>query len=1422
MSKKMKAVIARHDRYNRFRITRFKDPLGLDVYVLENQGRDEAIAIPRELFDKFREAVAKVCNRKNKTLVESDFSVHVFFRTQTRYTIAPKKSRDTEWHIQEHNPAARSTGSISVSFRAMPTLKSLLFSPKVRHGNDLLDRICTYHKLFQFSFQEESESITSDLIVRKDILSHVDKYLPGLGKQQNDTKLEGSKDNMSSAVFRLRESDTRFQTTFKSKLGERTAHPDYKVDYDTLFDSRKTKESAKSPKTADDRSKWTDNIKTAHSIALPIVAGEVKAFPGKPYRADFGVEDMATLRSSFLVDRDSDFFLGVEILDCVYKKGSGLKTFQFPLYYLPVSIEESGRRLTLYPKSDRIFLNHLAIANTVETFSSKRSDPLWPFFDTLMNQTFDVDGLLGRVMVMRRLPFSEEVFQKVREILIGFPGENGKGGLFGDLHIRGIECDLETVCLYKSPKPTSPTIWALDNDLDYIGRVSKNDPEQFYQSLLGNFLAPESGFRSLKDDSFSFPNWCPGPLPKSTRRLLNQLDNNDLVLLEGPPGTGKTYTIANLVIHAIAAGKRVLVVSDKQAAIQAVKERLEQHFESQNMEAPDAKRLSEAWQAAVRVVDNIPSVNTPLPDWVNQLREMLAIDRLRDMDWPELDSKIGTELQEIDDAIAEITESIDSTLKGVFQFRAKSAMSKEFAENSKEKTTEIQNAIAFIHRLNDGAQLEGLTVDLKTFVIDLIEKWEWLRDYETLVKSPLFAIPRTAREVKTQLDILHRALAFVVDLEQDMPGSYTKWSTLLSKSPSLDLARHLEAIWHATFQDNEGQMRRCVRYLATWIQHPLIPHVATLSDAIVTQIGLLKQFDKLNTDIWKQLRAIHYEATWEPKTGESITLDAFRFFKETSDNKIMSVMDRLQRVETLQTERNRLINRQLVGRLGAIARLLFLSKSRGGTNLHTKLLAILDDLATFASLEKGWPVLRDLQQALYKSFPIWICRKRAVSFLFPCIENSFDIIVVDEATQCRVDDALPLLFRARKLIAVGDERQTVLAKESAVDDYLFRDFDLDEHLRTTGARNIKGGGSHLFGLIKRIKQASVILDEHYRCAPDIIQYSNRYVYDNELNTMQWTMKDAPQTVVVDTSEFNAPKSTRQKSGKYRGVETEMVDRFLDYVAKTIAEIEKQTRTRVDVEKEVALCYFLLKNEVYIEDVKAAFLKKVNRGYDILHGAGAALQGKERNYIFYLWDITRTNMKAFKQGDDPTKRKGELNVLMSRPKRRAYHFLHRDFSSLSHSQCSIADFLWRRANNEPSLAKDSNNETAVSKYTMFHQVLFNTMLKKFFKHELPQSNRNYLDRNVQYTVSVGDTSKHVDIMILPRKRQRNKRLSLGLIDLDQFSLCTHPAEDVIDYYFQLKRAQPAIHPIFFASYELWDTTSPTYALVLQAILDIVKS
>lgn len=48
-------------------------------------------------------------------------------------------------------------------------------------------------------------------------------------------------------------------------------------------------------------------------------------------------------------------------------------------------------------------------------------------------------------------------------------------------------------------------------------------------------------------------------------------------MLDGPPGTGKSQTIANMIAHNLALGRKVLFVAEKRAALEVVHRRLVAH-----------------------------------------------------------------------------------------------------------------------------------------------------------------------------------------------------------------------------------------------------------------------------------------------------------------------------------------------------------------------------------------------------------------------------------------------------------------------------------------------------------------------------------------------------------------------------------------------------------------------------------------------------------------------------------------------------------------------------------------------------------------------------------------------------------------------------------------------------------------------------
>lgn len=66
------------------------------------------------------------------------------------------------------------------------------------------------------------------------------------------------------------------------------------------------------------------------------------------------------------------------------------------------------------------------------------------------------------------------------------------------------------------------------------------------------------------------------PLPYNREQvtIIEQLERSDGAAVQGPPGTGKTHTIANVVCHYLATGKRVLVTSRGEQALQVLQDKI--------------------------------------------------------------------------------------------------------------------------------------------------------------------------------------------------------------------------------------------------------------------------------------------------------------------------------------------------------------------------------------------------------------------------------------------------------------------------------------------------------------------------------------------------------------------------------------------------------------------------------------------------------------------------------------------------------------------------------------------------------------------------------------------------------------------------------------------------------------------------------
>ncbi|MCR4726223.1 MAG: DUF2726 domain-containing protein [Clostridia bacterium] len=73
------------------------------------------------------------------------------------------------------------------------------------------------------------------------------------------------------------------------------------------------------------------------------------------------------------------------------------------------------------------------------------------------------------------------------------------------------------------------------------------------------------------------PMICPFGLNESQMEALKRVFENRMAIIEGPPGTGKTQTILNIISNAVIRGKSVAVVSNNNSATNNVYEKLEKY-----------------------------------------------------------------------------------------------------------------------------------------------------------------------------------------------------------------------------------------------------------------------------------------------------------------------------------------------------------------------------------------------------------------------------------------------------------------------------------------------------------------------------------------------------------------------------------------------------------------------------------------------------------------------------------------------------------------------------------------------------------------------------------------------------------------------------------------------------------------------------
>jgi very-short-patch-repair endonuclease len=280
---------------------------------------------------------------------------------------------------------------------------------------------------------------------------------------------------------------------------------------------------------------------------------------------------------------------------------------------------------------------------------------------------------------------------------------------------------------------------------------------------------------------------------------------------------------------------------------------------------------------------------------------------------------------------------------------------------------------------------------------------------------------------------------------------------------------------------------------------------------------------------------------------------------------------------------------------------------------------------------------RDAMEKAYLSVPCWVLPQWRISEMLPAEMGLFDLVIIDEASQSDIS-SLPAILRGKKLLVVGDHKQVSPSavgvsegKITAAYERLLKDQPHGAHM--TADKSIYDLARVVFA------GQSVMLKEHFRCVPEIIEYSNREFYNGEIRALRIPREDErldPPLVDVFVQGGNRTGDKNVPEAKAIVDEIEDIIQNPDMAGRSIGVVTLLGSEQARVISE------MISTRIPPEDIL---------GRDIVVGQPAAFQGRERDVIL-LSMVTAPGDRSLSSALSQQQR---LNVAMSRARDRMYLF-----------------------------------------------------------------------------------------------------------------------------------------------------------------------
>ncbi|OUD08927.1 hypothetical protein BVC71_09415 [Marivivens niveibacter] len=141
----------------------------------------------------------------------------------------------------------------------------------------------------------------------------------------------------------------------------------------------------------------------------------------------------------------------------------------------------------------------------------------------------------------------------------------------------------------------------------------------------------------------------------------------------------------------------------------------------------------------------------------------------------------------------------------------------------------------------------------------------------------------------------------------------------------------------------------------------------------------------------------------------------------------------------------------------------------------------------------------DIAYQVVEHRPLWLASVLGTPNRIPLIAGLFDLVIFDEASQCDIASAFPLMARAKRAVVVGDNNQ--LNSIAPIGQAQDRNLMQAQGLPVSQMARFAQSRQSLFDFARRVPGAEkTLLKQQYRSAGPIVDYISKNFYGGELKT----------------------------------------------------------------------------------------------------------------------------------------------------------------------------------------------------------------------------------------------------------------------------------------------------------------------------------